>query len=149
LGIIPAVYNNRPKGLRVASILCIDDEPSILKMLKNALEAKQFDVTICNDSENALNILQQKSFDMITLDIRMPGKDGFSLYKEFRNFHHIPTLFVTGFPKSFNMQSDDIVSLWQEEFVDGTTDILYKPFELNDLYEKIEGLIGSSTEQGQ
>ena len=131
----------------MASILCIDDEPSILRTLQGALEARNYQVTTCNDPKKALEILKQQKFDMITLDIRMPGKDGFSLYKEFRGYNHIPTLFVTGFPKSFNMQSDDIVEIWQEEFVDGITDILYKPFELNDLYEKVDGLIENTAHQ--
>ena len=127
----------------MASILCIDDEAPILKMLQHALEARKHSVTVCDDPHLAAEFLNKQNYDMITLDIRMPGKDGFCLYKEFKNYHDIPTLFVTGFPKSFNMQSDDILQLWQEEFVDGTTDILYKPFELNDLYEKVEGLIGA------
>ncbi len=127
-------------------ILSIDDESTILRCLENALNAQGYEVTTCNDPEKAFDVLKSQDFALITLDIRMPGKDGFDLYKEFRQYKHIPALFCTAFPKSFNTQSDEIVKMWQEEFIEGTTDIIYKPFDLDDLYAKVEGLIGPANE---
>ena len=58
-------------------------------------------------------------------------------------------LFVTAYPGSFNMKSQEMVDMWQSEFADGMTDILYKPFDIDVLYEKVEGLIGPSTTRAE
>ena len=54
----------------------------------------------------------------------------------------VPALFVSGCSRSFCPASDGFPNVWEHDFADGTTDILYKPFPLSLLYEKIESLIG-------
>ena len=77
----------------------------------------------------------------------MPGKDGFEIYNEFRGVRKIPVIFVTAYPGSFDADSEAVVEMWQNEFADGTTDIIYKPFDLEVLFEKVENLIGGPEEE--
>jgi DNA-binding response OmpR family regulator len=128
-------------------IFAIDDEPGILTCLKNALSAHGYEIQVSNDPEEGLETLKtDEDIVLAMLDIRMPGKNGFEIYQELREVRHIPVLFVTAFPKSFSTNSEDIVEMWKKDFSDGTTDIIYKPFNLQSLYDKVEGLIGTAEE---
>ena len=128
-------------------ILAIDDEPGILTCLKNALSAHGYHILVTNDPEEGLSLLREDEDIVLSmLDIRMPGKNGFEIYQELRTFRQIPVLFVTAYPRSFSTNSDEVVEMWKNEFADGTTDIIYKPFDLNSLYSKVEGLIGTAEE---
>lgn len=128
-------------------ILCVDDEPAILNCLRRALELRGYRVVTTTSPDEGLRLLKEDpELSLVTLDIRMPGKTGFEIYGEYRKIRKLPALFVTAYPKSFDAHQDEVVTLWQEEFADGTTDILYKPFDLPILYEKVEGLIGPAQE---
>ena len=128
-------------------ILSIDDEPAILECLKDALQRRGYQITVTTDAEEGLRILKEGHIDLALLDIKMPGKSGFDIYREYREQRKIPAIFVTAYPGSFSATSEELVSLWETEFADGTTDIIYKPFDLDTLFEKIEALIGGPEEQ--
>ncbi|MBN2302171.1 MAG: response regulator [Lentisphaerae bacterium] len=130
-------------------ILSIDDEPTMLTCLKNALTSRGYEFCMTTDPDEGLKIIREdKSLSLAMLDVRMPKKDGFQIYTEFREFRKLPVLFVTAYPKSFTTNSDDIVDMWQKEFADGTTDIVYKPFDLDTLFEKVQALIGPAEDGG-
>jgi DNA-binding response OmpR family regulator len=132
----------------VKRILSIDDEPSMLRCLKQALESQGYELLITDNPEKGLETLKtDMRICLALLDIRMPGKNGFEIYKELREFRKIPVLFVTAYPKSFTTHSDEVVKMWKNEFADGTTDIIYKPFDLDMLFEKVEGLVGSAADE--
>ena len=129
------------------TILSVDDEVMILECLRDALKIKGYQVLIANDPFDGLEILTSRDdIALAILDIKMPGMTGFELYRTLRKTHKIPVLFLTAYPRSFNMKSDEVVSMWQQEFSDGTTDIMYKPFELEVLFDKVVGLIGPADE---
>ena len=124
-------------------ILSIDDEPAMLSCFSDALKSKGYDVVVTTDPEEGLRILREdQDLALVLLDVKMPGKSGFDIYREFKEFRDLPVLFVTAYPKSFAMDSDEVTAMWESQFVDGTTDILYKPFDLSVFFDKIEGLIG-------
>jgi len=123
-------------------ILAIDDETAILDCYDKALTIRGYEVHVTSDPTAGLTILREEEPDLVLLDIRMPQKDGFDVYAELRDTRKVPVLFITAYPKSFTLDSDRVVKMWENEFIDGTTDILYKPFNLATLYEKVEGLIG-------
>lgn len=128
-------------------ILSIDDEPGMLQCLSKALNGQGYELIVTSDADEGLKILRERNDIVLALlDVRMPKKNGFDIYREMRQFKKIPVLFVTAYPRSFNADSDEISTMWSEEFADGTTDIIYKPFDLASLFEKVEGLIGSPTE---
>jgi DNA-binding response OmpR family regulator len=124
-------------------IVSIDDEPMMLKCLEKALQSHGYDLFVTSDPDEGLKVLKEdKKVCLGLLDIKMPGKNGFEIYRELRQTRNLPVIFVTAYPKSFTAKSDEVVEMWKNEFADGTTDIIYKPFDLTTLYEKVEALIG-------
>jgi CheY-like chemotaxis protein len=132
------------------TILSVDDEKMIVECIRDALKMKGYQVLTATDPFDGLEMLSSRAdIDLAILDVKMPGMTGFELYRTFRKTHKVPVLFLTAYPRSFNMKSDEVVSMWQEEFADGTTDIMYKPFELEVLFDKVAGLIGPANETAE
>ena len=124
-------------------IMAIDDEASVLTCLQTVLQARGYEIITSNDPEEGTKtLLNDETIILALLDVKMPKKDGFEIYRELRSTRKIPVLFVTAYPRFFNADSEAIVEMWNSEFADGTTDIVYKPFNLDSLYEKVESLIG-------
>jgi DNA-binding response OmpR family regulator len=126
------------------SILAVDDDPSVLETLSDALTAKGFEVLTSTGADDALNVLRSRTVDLVLIDIQMPGKNGFELYHELFSIQYVPVLFVTGCTRSFSPTSAGFTDLWTRQFSLGQTDILYKPFRLASLFEKVEALIGEA-----
>ena len=126
----------------VTRILVVDDEPSLVAILKQVLEGRGYSVVATTNPLEAGRILEEQKIDLVTLDLIMPEKDGLDVYKELEAARDVPVLFVTGYPQRFTTDSQTVVELWQHEFARGRTDILYKPFDVRTLIEKVEGLVG-------
>ena len=129
------------------NILALDDDPEILKCLKLALDKRGFQCTTTDNYQTFFDIFKQQPFDLVLLDVRMPRKSGFDVLKTLRHKKKTPALFITAYAGSFTLESQSVLNMWQKEFADGNTDILYKPFTLASLYEKVEALIGPAEEQ--
>lgn len=115
----------------------------MLNCMSQALKSKGYELLITSDPEEGLEILKNREdICLAMLDVKMPKISGFDIFKEIRKTKKIPVLFVTAYPRWFNAESEEISRLWESEFSDGTTDMLYKPFDLDTLYEKVEGLVG-------
>jgi len=90
------------------SILCVDDDESILRLLYLSLEKARikWDMVFVNSGREALKMLSQKSFDVIVTDYVMPEMNGIELLKEAKKrYKHIKRVFLTG-----NYQSIDEIS---------------------------------------
>lgn len=124
------------------TVLCIDDDPWVIETLKDALAPRGMRVFGTTSVEEAPHFLKQVKIDLILLDLSMPGKSGFQLYRELEAIAPVPVLFVSGCSRSFSANSAEFMSLYENEFLNGQTDILYKPFPLERLYDKVESLIG-------
>ena len=95
----------------------------------------------------AMFMVRNGGYDAVIADIRLPDMNGEQVFRRIANLARVPpVLFVTAYPESFTMRSAEVAGMWRQHFTDGSTDILYKPFEIEVLYEKIEGLIGPSAE---
>lgn len=128
-------------------LLSIDDEPATLRCIATALQSQGYELLVTSDPDEGLRILHERDDIVLALlDICMPRKSGFDIYKELRTFKKIPVLFVTALPEAFNAEAPEMVRLWSEEFADGTTDIIYKPFDLPTLVQKVEGLVGAPSD---
>ena len=124
-------------------ILSVDDEVAILRCFDRALTAAGYDITTTSDPLQALDIIRDKDFDLIMLDVRMPKTSGFEIYQQVKKKGKpVSVLFVTAYPASFSAKSEPLIQMWQNEFSDGNTDILYKPFDISTLVEKVDALIG-------
>lgn len=130
-------------------ILSIDDEPRILRCFEKLLNSRGYSIVVTTDPDEGLRMVREDpEIILAMLDVHMPKKNGFQIYRELREIRKIPVLFVTAYPRSFTAESDEVATMWQNEFADGTTDIVYKPLDLESLVAKVEGLIGKPEETG-
>jgi DNA-binding response OmpR family regulator len=116
-------------------LLVVEDEQHLAEGLRFNLEAEGYQVQLVESGEAALELLGNGSppFDLVILDVMLPGKDGFSVVSEMRQAgEYVPTLILTarGHP-------DDVL----KGFAAGADDYLTKPFELAILIARIRGLL--------
>ena len=127
-------------------ILSVDDDPQILQAFEAAIRQKGYEILTTTDPLEVGKILSENEIDLIMLDVRMPHKSGIDVFRELKKTHpKLKVLFITAYPKSFSVRDDAMLKMWQRDFADGETDIMYKPFVLDVLYQKIEGLIGPAS----
>ena len=115
----------------VASLV-VDDNP---KFLADALPMYGYDVTVANDGLEALKILNDKSFDLILLDVMMPNMDGWDTLKAIRNnknIKYIPVIMITAVSEDQKMVSGLKI---------GADDYIVKPFILPNLLARIEAVL--------
>lgn len=125
------------------TILSVDDDATILGCFRDVLVEKGYRVVTTDDPTAVPGILDAQKIDLLTLDIHMPQKDGLAVFEDLKKKNRIlPVLFVTAYPGSFAVTSDRMMTIWKDYFGDGNADILYKPFTVENLYKKVELLIG-------
>lgn len=116
-------------------ILLIEDDSAIRESVQDYLEAKGLSVTAVENCELALESLWKQSYDLLLLDIMLPGQDGFSLCKEIRQHSDVPIMFLT----ARVLEEDKI-----HGYSLGCDDYLVKPFSLAELHVRILALIKRS-----
>jgi DNA-binding response OmpR family regulator len=117
----------------ITKILLAEDEPSLGQIVKESLETKGFQVTLCKDGNEALLAYQKERPNLLVLDVMMPKKDGFTLAQEIRSLDlTTPIIFLTA-----KSQTKDVV----EGFTMGGNDYLKKPFSIEELIVRIENLL--------
>lgn len=116
--------------VKQAKILLVEDDPSLGFVIKDNLSIKGYDVTLCQDGEEALSTFFKGSFSLCILDVMLPKKDGFSLARDIRRKNReVPILFLT----AKSMTEDKL-----EGFQNGADDYITKPFSLDELFCRIE-----------
>lgn len=114
-------------------ILIIEDDPTLNKNIHEALSAERFIVEQVFDGLLAERLLKKEKYDCIIMDVNLPGKTGFDLCRDFRNFNtQTPVLMLTAFS-----ELDDKV----KGFDCGADDYLTKPFYMRELLLRINALI--------
>jgi len=117
-------------------ILLAEDEPSLGQIIKESLETRNFEVLLCANGEEALQVYKTENPLLLVLDVMMPKKDGFTLAKEIREENPtIPIIFLTA-----KSQTEDVV----EGFSIGGNDYLKKPFSMEELIVRINALLKRS-----
>ena len=116
-------------------ILVVDDDNRIRELLKEYLEDNNFIVSTSIDSENAKIKLEQFTFDLIELDVMMPGQSGFDLTKEIKKRLNVPIILLTAKGEVENR----ITGLEL-----GADDYIGKPFEPKELLLRIKNIIKKS-----
>ncbi len=120
----------------MAKILCIDDEPDLLKNVVAELEAAGFDVLSTTDSTEGLNLIIRHHPDLTLCDIQMPEMNGLQILKEVRanypSLAEMPFVFLTAFSSREKM----IAGLEH-----GADDYLTKPVDYDVLVAKINALL--------
>ena len=127
----------------MARILHLDDDPFFLSLIKAGLTKRGHEVLSVRRCQEADQVLSEGGIDLFILDVLMPdcnGKEHFDILKE--HFPHLPVLFCTALNHTFDVSaSDENSKRWSEGFADGLTDIIYKPFKLDQLHRKVNSLV--------
>lgn len=113
-------------------ILIVDDNPEIREIIQILLTGEGFDVLSAGDGSSALHLLEEQDFDLIILDIMMPGLNGYQTCLKIRELTNAPVLFLSARTKD----SDKTLG-----FSSGGDDYLAKPFSYNELISRTKALI--------
>jgi DNA-binding NtrC family response regulator len=111
-------------------VLLVDDETIFTKNMSKLLKNRGYQVTAVNSGDNAIRELEQNHFDVIVLDLKMPGMDGIATLKEIMKLGlFTETLILTGHGS---------IDTALEAMKLGAYDYLTKPCEIDELVAKIE-----------
>ena len=116
-------------------ILIIDDDRELGEMLKEFLAPDHLDVSACLNGEEGLQALQDETWDLLILDIMLPGMNGIEVLKQIRQDSDIPVIMLTA-------RGDDVDRILGLEF--GADDYLSKPFNPRELLARIKAIMRRS-----
>lgn len=118
-------------------ILLVEDDKQIREIIRDYFEGKSpsYEVICATDGLEGLRLFHEKEFDLVLLDVMLPGRNGFSLMKEIRQTSDIPVIFIT----ARTMEED---RLYGYEL--GCDDYVCKPFSFAELYAKVTALLKRS-----
>jgi two-component system, OmpR family, copper resistance phosphate regulon response regulator CusR len=123
------------------NILIVEDEKKIADTIQLGLSEHGFNVEVAYDGDIGLKIFLGHSFDLVILDLNLPGMNGFELCKAIRRRNElVPVIMLT----SMGQLSDKV-----EGYDAGTDDYIVKPFEFRELLLKIRALLKRTLNQYQ
>lgn len=111
----------------MANILAVDDDAAMLRLIRRVLEKDRHLITLMSDTSQVLNMNFSK-YDLILLDIMMPGLDGFGLCRQIRSRVDCPIIYLTA-----KTQESDIV----RGLGLGADDYIMKPFGTDELRARV------------
>ena len=114
------------------TLLLIEDDASIQEIITEYFSKRNYQVFVCEDKDNSLEILGKNRVDLILLDVMLPKEDGFLICKAIRELYSIPIIFLTARVS----EKDKLIG-----YSKGADDYVTKPFSLNVLYAKTEAIL--------
>ncbi len=118
-----------------ATILAVDDEPRVLKLLKANLESSGYKVLTAEDGEAAIDLVERHLPDLVILDLMLPKMDGYAVCRHIREFSPVPIIMLT----ARSAQVDLI-----HGFEVGADDYLTKPFSVTELLMRVQAVLRRS-----
>lgn len=126
-----------------SSLLIVDEEEAVRDALARRLERRGFQVIACPDGPQALKVVGERHFDLVLLDVVMPGMDGFQVLEELRACYSIaelPVIMVTA-----KHESDDIVRALEL----GANDFVSKPIDFPVALARIQNQLALKRSNAQ
>lgn len=121
----------------MAHILVIEDEPEMQRGLRDNLEFEGYDVEVVGDGKKGLDVLLAKKFDLVLLDVMLPGMSGFDVCKNARaQGVSIPIIMLTA-------KGEEVDKVLGLEF--GADDYITKPFSLRELLARVKAVLRRSS----
>lgn len=114
------------------SILLVDDDPQIIRLLRANLESVGYRVLVAMDAQSALELVDKELLDIIILDIMLPKVDGYELCQRIREFLSTPIIMLTA-------KAEDADKLRGLKL--GADDYMTKPFNVQELQARIEAIL--------
>jgi two-component system response regulator RegX3 len=121
--------------MTTSRILVVDDEDSILQFVSYNLRKEGYEVTCVRDGDEALEQAAKEAFDLVILDIMLPGTDGYEVCRKLRAAGSVPVLFLS----ARDTELDKVVGLEL-----GGDDYLAKPFGIRELQARVKALLRRS-----
>ena len=119
-------------------VLVVDDDRNVQRMLADALGKAGFRVTVERDGEAALAAFERQPFDVVLLDVLLPALNGYEVARRIKSTprgERTPVLMLSGIYKTKMHQAQAVERHGAAAFVE-------KPFKLNHLFGKLEGVLG-------
>ena len=113
-------------------VLVIDDEPQIRRALKMGLERNEYVVSLASSGEEGLDKMATEQFELVVLDLAMPGLDGFEVCRQIRSWSQVPIVVLS----VRDSEEDKIKALDC-----GADDYLTKPFGVGELLARIRAVV--------
>lgn len=117
-------------------VLVVDDEKLIVKGIRFSLEQDGMDVDCAYDGEEALEMAQEKKYDIILLDLMLPKMDGFEVCQQIREFSNVPIVMLTA-------KGEDMDKILGLEY--GADDYITKPFNILEVKARIKAIMRRTT----
>ncbi|MFP4364648.1 MAG: response regulator transcription factor [Spirochaetia bacterium] len=114
------------------SICIIEDEKELAELIAMYLDSEGLSNVICPDAETALSSVQKNDFDLLVLDINLPGMDGFEFLQELRRTSWVPVMIVS----ARESDADQVLGLGL-----GADEFVTKPFSPKVLTAKIKAML--------
>ena len=112
-------------------ILIVEDDEHIAKMIAATLSIGGYTSEICEDGERAVTLISERDYDLVLLDVMLPGLDGFSVIQRIQS-DKTPVIFLT----AVQDVADKVRGLRL-----GAEDYIVKPFEAVELLARVEGVL--------
>ena len=113
-------------------ILIIDDDRELCALIKRSVQAENIEADFCNTGKEGLQKLREQEYQLVVLDVMMPGMDGFETLEEIRKENSLPILMFTS-------KNDSISKV--RGLRAGADDYLVKPFSFAELNARIKALL--------
>lgn len=115
-------------------ILLVEDDQKIAEGIMDYFEGQKepIEVEYAMDGNLGMQMIRENSYELVLLDIMLPGRNGFSILREMRRFQDVPVIFITA-----RVREED--RLYGYDL--GCDDYVCKPFSLAELYAKVRALI--------
>lgn len=108
-----------------STVLIVDDDEGILETMTDILREKNFKVTVANDGYKAIEMIRRGMFNVILMDIRMPGINGVETFKRIKKIRAVSIfIFISAYA------ADELVI---DALKEGATGIIFKPVDFNVL----------------
>jgi len=119
--------------VKKANILIVDDEIDLLETLGDIFESKGYNVTMVEDGNRAIELLRKKYFDVILMDLNMPGISGVESFKEVKKLHPSAAVIM--------MTAGNLAGEIKEALGAGVEAVVDKPFNVKKLVGTIESIL--------
>ena len=113
-------------------ILITDDDPHLRRLVRTYAELEGFECTEAGDGAAAVTALKQSTFDLVLLDVMMPGPDGFETLEAIRGFSQVPVIMLTARNEEYDKLNG---------FRLGVDDYVAKPFSPKELMARIGAVL--------
>jgi CheY-like chemotaxis protein len=132
---------------RKVKILAIDREEIILRSIRKALAGNsdlQYDVTTCNTAVESLKITRADTFDLVLIDLVLPGMNGIEVIRRIKNINpSLSVIIMTGF-SSTNINADTkLEENSLSEILKNASGILFKPFTTQEIQNMISSVMSN------